>query len=158
VKRLLFYPSISFLIILDSLLLSRPNFIGKVGLAIYHYNYLKTFPKALLTVSIGTGLAIVTCEAVIYFATRGKMGRRISNVIFLTSVVVSSGLLIRAAVEFSSGAYSHSGIQFRIGACMLPFILLLVFLFGLTKLPKRTFPTPESALVEEAKRIINQGN
>src|SRR5438046_714068 len=102
-KRLIFYPFISFLIVLDSLLLSRPNFLGKLGLAVYHYNYLRTFPKALLTVSIVLGIAMAICEAIAYFANRGKLGRRMSNGILLVLVVVCSGLLIKTTLDFSGG-------------------------------------------------------
>src|SRR5678816_3893263 len=110
-KRLIFFPFIGFLVILDCLLLSRPNFLGKVGLAIYHYNYLRTFPRALLTGSIGMSIAISVCEAIVYLANRGLLGRRISNAIFLVLSVICSGLLIKTIVDFSSGSYSHTGLQ-----------------------------------------------
>ena len=154
-KRLIFYPFISFLVVLDGLLLSHPNLLGKVGLKIYHYTYLRSFPKALLTVAVVTAIAIAICEVIIYFANKGTLGRRFSNVILLVLSVVCSGLLIKTIMDFSGGSYGKTGLQFRTDACMLPLLLLLVFLYGLTKLPKRTFPAPESALVDEANRIIN---
>jgi hypothetical protein len=156
-KRLVFYPAVSFLVVLDGLLLSRPNLLGKVGLKIYHYTYLRSFPKALLTATVVIGIAVVICEAIVYFANSGTLGRRVSNAILLFLVVICAGLLIKTTMDFSGGSYGYTGIQFRIGACLLPLNLLLVFLFGLTKLPKRTFPTAEAALVEEANRIINSG-
>jgi hypothetical protein len=154
-KRLFFYPFISFLVVLNGLLLSRPNLLGKVGLKIYHYTYLRSFPKALLTVVLVTGIAIALCEVIAYFANRGALGKRASNATLLLLAVICSGLLIKTVMDFSGGSYGHTGLQFRMGACLLPTNLLLVFLFGLTRLPKQTFPAAGAALVEEANRIIN---
>ncbi len=61
-----FFIVMALLSVIDSLLLAKPNLMGKVGLLIYKYNYLRTIPRAMLTVSIVVGSAMVFGELIIY--------------------------------------------------------------------------------------------
>jgi hypothetical protein len=58
------------LIVLDAVLIRSPNLIGKIGLWFYKYHYLRTFPKALLTVSLVIGIAAIIAEIIRYIVKK----------------------------------------------------------------------------------------
>jgi hypothetical protein len=133
---LLFYSIIMFLVIIDSLLLSSPNLLGKIGLFIYKYQYLQSFPRTLLTVSLVILVAMVLAES-IRLLVRSKFIRRgIGFTILFILVMGSIAILIKTGLDFSKWTYGHTGLRFRYGAYLLPVMLILVFGYGLVTLPR----------------------
>lgn len=137
-RSLLFYTIIVFLVLTDSLLLSSPNLLGKIGLFIYKYQYLRSFPKTLLTVTIVIFVAILVVE-IIQWMVRTKFIRRgLGLFVLLLFVGLSVAILIKTGLDFSKWTYGHTGQRFKYGAYLLPSILILVFGYGLFTLPKLT--------------------
>jgi hypothetical protein len=154
-SRLNFYLFIAALIILDAVLIRSPNLLGKIGLLIYKYHYLRTFPKALLTVSLVIGVATIFSET-IRFAVKKKVLKNLAGkVLFFLLTALSVALAIKVGLDFSSGSYEHTGLRFRSGAYLLPVILVVVFMYGWLTLPKIPMPFPESpGMNEEGKSNI----
>src|SRR6188768_3262339 len=134
--RLTFYLFIAALVVLDAVLLRSPNLLGKIGLIIYKYSYLRTFPKALLTVSAVVGISIFIVEFIRWMTVKEVFKQTIARVILITFVLVCCLLLVKTYIDFTAWSYSHTGLRFRIGAYLLPAILLLVFSHSLFTLPK----------------------
>jgi hypothetical protein len=135
-KRFVFYLFIAALIVLDSVLLRSPNLLGKIGLVIYKYHYLRTFPKTLLTVSSVIIAAIVIAEIIRWLAGSGALSRRPSIAILLVLILATLGVLVKTGLDFSTWTYSHTGSRFKYGAYLLPAILLTVFGYHLFTLPR----------------------
>jgi hypothetical protein len=130
-KRLLFYLFVAALVVLDSVLLRSPNLLGKIGLIIYRYHYLRTFPKTLLTVSIVILTAVVLSE-LIRWLVRLKSIKQLVGVLFLVLLILASvAILFKTGLDFSTWTYSHTGNRFKYGAYLLPFILIVVFGYNL---------------------------
>jgi predicted small integral membrane protein len=53
-----FYVLLLILVVLDSWQMTHPNLIGRAGIFVYEYTYLRTFPRALATVAAVVGLAV----------------------------------------------------------------------------------------------------
>ena len=123
-SRLTFYLFILAMTLLDAVLLRSPNLLGKIGLWIYKYHYLRTFPKALLTVSLVVGVAIGFAELVRFGVRSAILKRGLGKIILIFLLMLSVILLVKTGMDFSSGTYSQTGIRFRIGACLLPAILI----------------------------------
>ena len=54
----------SFLLLLvlsitDAYLLAHPNLVGRLGILLYKHSYIKTFPRALLTVLLVVGISVL---------------------------------------------------------------------------------------------------
>ena len=142
--RLNFYLFIAALMLLDAVLIRSPNLLGTIGLLIYKYHYLRTFPKALLTIFLVVGVAAVISES-IRFAVKGELLKiSLAKVLFLLLTTLTVALTIKVVLDFSSGSYAHTGLRFRIGAILLPVILVVVFIYGWLTLPKVEPPFPES--------------
>lgn len=135
--RFSFFIVISLLSVIDSLLLAKPNLLGKVGLLIFKYNYLRTFPRALLTVSIVVGTAMIFGELVIYLERRKGLSKTLSGILLFFLVVACSGLLAKLYMDFSKGVYSHTGVYFKYGVFLLPVILIVVFGAAFVRLVKK---------------------
>jgi hypothetical protein len=135
--RFSFFIVISLLSVIDSLLLAKPNLLGKVGLLIFKYNYLRTFPRALLTVSIVVGTAMIFCELVLYLERRKGLSKTLSGILLFFLVVACSGLLAKLYMDFSKGVYSHTGFYFKYGVFLLPIILIVVFGAAFVRLVKK---------------------
>ena len=151
-SRLNFYLFIAALIILDAVLILSPNLLGKIGLLIYKDHYLRTFPKALLTISLVVGVATIFSET-IRFAVKKKVLKNIAGkVLFFLLTALSIALAIKVGLDFSSGSYEHTGLRFRSGAYLLPVILIVVFIYGWLTLPKIPLPFPESPVINEDSR------
>ena len=147
--RFTFYLFVMALVVLDSVLLRSPNLLGKIGLIIYKYSYLRTFPKALLTVSLVVGVATVFSEA-IHFAVKKALLKNLAGKLLLSLLTaLSVALAIKVGLDFSSGSYEHTGLRFRSGAYLLPVILVVVFGYGWLTLPKIPLPFPESTAINE---------
>jgi len=135
--RFLFFIVIALLSVIDSLLLAKPNLLGKVGLLIFKYNYLRTFPRALLTVSIVVGTAMIFAELVIYLERRKGLSKTLGGILLFFLVVACSGLLAKLFMDFSKGVYSHTGIYFKYGVFLLPLILIVIFGAAFVRLVKK---------------------
>jgi hypothetical protein len=135
-KRAMFYLLVAALIVLDSVLIRSPNLLGKIGLIIYKYSYLRTFPRTLMTVGSVVGIAVLITEIIRWMTNRRVLKRTISISILLVLTLVSIGLLVKTGVDFTAWSYSHTGLRFRIGAYLLPVILVIVFAYTLFTLPK----------------------
>jgi hypothetical protein len=135
-NRSVFYLFIAALVVLDSVLLRSPNLLGKIGLVIYKYHYLRTFPKTLLTVSSVIVGAILVAEIVRWLTSNGTLKRTASLAILLLLILATVGILIKTGLDFSTWTYSHTGSRFKYGAYLLPLILLTVFGYHLFTLPR----------------------
>lgn len=143
-RKLSFYFFLIALVILDSFLLSKPNLLGKIGLIIYKYHYLRTFPRTLLTVSIVVVIAFGLAELVSFLVKRKALKRFWGTVVLALLIVVSFAALVKTGMDFSTWTYSHTGLRFRFGAYLLPTLLIVLFTYALVKLPKPDEVFPES--------------
>ena len=148
-SRLNFYLFIAALVILDAVLIRSPNLLGKIGLLVYKYHYLRTFPKALLTVFLVVGVATVFSETIRFAVQKALLKNLAGNVLFFLLTALSVALAIKVGLDFSSGSYGHTGLRFRSGAYLLPAILVVVFVYGWLTLPKISLPFPKSPVMNE---------
>jgi hypothetical protein len=139
-KRLMFYCFILAMIVLDSVLLRSPSLLGKIGLIIYKYSYLRTFPKALLTVSLVVGIAVVVAETIRILVVNGKIKKITGSFLLIFFLLASISMLIKTGIDFTAWSYSHTGYRFRFGAYLLPFIWMVVFGYHFFTLPSRPSP------------------
>lgn len=140
---LMFYGFIGLLTVLDAFLISNPNLLGKLGFIIYKYNYLRTFPHALLTVSLVVGVFILITEGLVFVINRQIFKRSMSR-LFIVIIILLVGILIKTELDFQSWSYHHTGYKLRYGAYLLPVILILVVLQGYIRV--RTKPTSSQGI------------
>lgn len=152
-NRINFYLFLIALIVLDAVLIRSPNLIGKIGLWFYKYHYLRTFPKALLTVFLVVGISMAIAEAVRFMVKKALVRRVVGQVILLILTILSLILMTKAIMVFSEGSYSHTGIRFKFGAYLLPAILGVVFVYTWITLPRLQMPLPESPVVTSNTEI-----
>jgi hypothetical protein len=148
-SRLNFYLFIAALVILDAVLIRSPNLLGKIGLLVYKYHYLRTFPKALLTVSLVIGVATIFSETIRFAVKKALIKNLAGKVLLFLLTALSVALAIKVGLDFSSGSYAQTGLRFRCGAYLLPVILVVVFAYGWLTLPKILLPFPESSVMKE---------
>jgi hypothetical protein len=134
-RKLYFYIVIACLTLIDALLLSSPNLLGKLGLMIYKYSYLRTFPRTLITVSIAVSIAILIAEFVGLLVRNKTVKRSFGIILLLIFVTLSAAALYKTIIDFSAWAYSHTGQRFRYGAYLLPCLLMLIFGHRIINLP-----------------------
>lgn len=132
--RLLYFVILALLSVIDALLISKPNFLGKLGLWLFKYSYLRTFPRALVTVSIVVGAALLLSEIVLFITRREVISKGVGLMISLVFVLASGGILFKIFHDFSKGIYSHTGADFRYGVFLLPSILILIFTIALLRM------------------------
>ncbi len=120
-KNPFFYVLMAVLVLLDGWLMAHPNLIGRAGVFFYDYNYLKTFPRALGTVSAVVVLALLLAWLF------SKAGRLVAIVLLLILVLASGYWLVDSYTVFNSGVYRLTGAGFRAGAILLPGLITLVF-------------------------------
>lgn len=142
--RFTFYLFVVAMALLDAVLIRSPNLLGKIGLIIYKYHYLRTFPRALLTVSLVVGVSIVISELIRLTVTKAKLKRSAGKLVLTALILLATALLVNTLMDFSSGAYSQTGLRFRIGACLLPAILMIVFVYYWITLPTISPALPEN--------------
>lgn len=142
-SRLLFYGLIGILTGLDAFLISNPNLLGKLGFIIYKYHYLRTFPHALLTVSLVVGVVILITEGLVLMINR-QIFKRSMSALFLVIIVLLIGILVKTELDFQSWSYNHTGYKLRYGAYLLPVILILVVLQGYLRV--RTKPASSEGI------------
>lgn len=136
-KKVYFYVVVVCLVLIDALLLSSPNLLGKIGLVIYKYFYLKNFPRTLLTVSILILAAILVAEFIGLLVKNKKLKRSFGIILLLVLVVLSGAVLYQTVVSFLAWTYAHTGLRFRYGAYLLPCILMFVFGYKIFNLPEK---------------------
>ena len=134
IRRVAFYWVLLTLMLVDSWLLSKPNILGKIGLIIYKYHYLRSFPRTLLTVWIVVSSAVLIVLLVQYLMKHEKLTRTVATVILAVFAAFSLLIMLKVYVDFTSWSYSHSGIKFRYGAYLLPLILIVVFSNGIVQI------------------------
>lgn len=154
IRKVTFYWFVATLVLIDSWLLSKPNILGKIGLIIYKYHYLRSFPRTLLTVWIVVSAAIVIVWIIQRLTTSGKLSRNVSLWILSGCLAAVSLMLVKVVIDFTSWSYSHSGVKFRYGAYLLPGILMLVLGNGILGLLTGMKPQPAVAL--ETEGAINE--
>jgi hypothetical protein len=125
--RILYLTIIALLSIIDALLLAKPNFLGKIGLWLFKYSYLRTFPRAMVTVSIVVGTAIAISELIVLIAKKKWIKKGWGLTLLLLFILASGGILAKVIHDFSKGIYSHTGVYFRYGVFLLPSILIIAF-------------------------------
>jgi hypothetical protein len=135
IRKVTFYWILCTLVLIDSWLLSKPNILGKIGLLIYKYHYLRSFPRTLLTVWIATSTCVLIVFIVQYLLKQEKMSRLIATVVLAACAVGSLLILGKVYLDFTSWSYSNSGLKFRYGAYLLPLILAFIFISGLMTIP-----------------------
>ncbi len=129
-SNLSFYLILAVLVLADAWLLAHPNLLGKLGVLMYNYDMIKTFPRALATVGITTLIAV---GITLFLQNKNKQ----TALLVLGLLTLSAaGLLINTYFKFSSGTYALTGAGFKTGALLMPIILLLVFGNGLYEASK----------------------
>ncbi len=124
-RNLSFYLILVVLVVVDAWLLAHPNLLGKLGVLVFKYDMIRTFPRALATVGISALLSTLIVEFI------PKAGKQTALIVLGILTVVSIGLLINTIMKFSSGSYALTGAGFKTGAILMPIILLLIFGNGL---------------------------
>lgn len=114
------------LTITDAFLLAHPNLIGRVGILFYNYFYLKTFPRALLTVGITIGVAWGLTEL-----CKRALSARAAVLVLALLLVGAVAILLNVYFKFSSGTYRLTGKAFIYGAHLLPILLISIFAQGI---------------------------
>ena len=131
-----FYSALVGLIILNALLLSKPNLLGKIGLIVYKYYYLRSFPRTLFTVTLVCTLAVALMEFISYLVRRRIIARTFGIVMLGLFVALGFAQLVKTGIDFSAWTYSHTGLSFRLGAFMLPTVVIAIFTYGWLGLPR----------------------
>jgi len=108
--------------ITDAYLLAHPNLVGKLGILLYKHNYIKTFPRALITVVLVVGISLLISELLYRFVSRKK-----ALISYLILLSVSLFWFIYVYATFSSFSYRITGKAFIYGAHLLPVILIGLF-------------------------------
>lgn len=134
-RKIFFYILVAALVLIDALLLSSPNLLGKVGLMIYKYFYLKNFPRTLATVTILVVAAVLIAEFIALLVRNKRLKRSFGIILLLVFVVLSGFVLYQTIVSFQAWTYAHTGQRFRYGAYLLPCIFMLIFAYKMFTLP-----------------------
>ena len=138
-NQLFFYILLALLVITDAWLLAHPNLLGKIGVWMYKYDYLKTFPRALGTVALATGVTLGICLLV-----RRLLAKSIATIALWVMALAVAFVFVQTLVQFSSGSYAHTGAGFKTGAILLPFVLLVVVAQNIWELSQRPKPEDEN--------------
>lgn len=134
IRKVAFYWLVLTLILIDSWLLSKANILGKVGLIIYKHHYLRSFPRALLTVWIVVSISILIVLLVQFLLKQKKVSKIGATFILCFFVLASLSILAKVYIDFTAWSYTHSGLKFRYGAHLLPLMLIMIFVNGLIQI------------------------
>lgn len=129
-RNLSYYLILVVLAVVDAWLLAHPNLIGRLGILFFKYDMIKTFPRALATVSI----AVLISVGIVSFIP--KAGKQTALLVLGILTLVSIGVLVNTILKFSSGSYAMTGAGFKTGAVLMPIILVLIFGNGLLEMVK----------------------
>lgn len=138
IRKVSYYWILLTLMLVDSWLLSKPNLLGKIGLIIYKYHYLRSFPRTLLTVWIVVSISVLIVLQVQFLMKREKLSRLISTAVLAACFIASAFIMTKVAIDFTSWSYSHTGLKFRLGAYLLPAILMIIFGNGIIQLQAKS--------------------
>lgn len=116
-----FYILLLVLVVLDGWLLAHPNLIGQAGVFFFDYEAIATFPKALGTVALVTGVSLL----ISWLA--GRLSQAVSILIRVALLAATAFYLFQSFTQYNSGIYKLTGAGFRAGAILLPGLLVLVF-------------------------------
>ncbi len=130
-SRISFYALIIVLTVMDAFLISNPNLLGKLGFVIYKFSYLRTFPRALLTVSIVVGVLFIITQSVVWLSKKEWLPKKLSVSVLVFVLLLFVLIWVKTAYDFQSWSYGHSGLKLKYGAYLLPFILIVVTASGL---------------------------
>ena len=131
---------------IDAYLIAKPNLLGKLGFIIYKYNYLRTFPRALLTVAIVVAVVWGITQLIVWLGYKEIIVKRTAILILTILMLLFVFTGIKTALDFQSWAYSHSGHKLKYGAYLLPVILIFVTGSGLIQVFRQTPRFPESPI------------
>jgi hypothetical protein len=148
-KHRSFYIVLIILVFLDGVLLASPNLIGKIGLLIYKHYYLRTFSRTLITITLVCGSFALICLVFQMLVNRKLLRRNVARFflsVLLIFVVIAFGRII---LDFSSWSYSHTGWRFKLGAYLLPLIVMFILVYTMLTLKKEEF-----LLNDERKQIV----
>ncbi len=106
----------------DAYLLAHPNLIGKIGVLVYKHSYIKTFPRALITVLLVVGISVILAEILYRF-----VGYKKATLFYGLLLSVSVFWFGYVFLTFSSFSYRITGKAFIYGAHLLPIILMGLF-------------------------------
>ncbi len=124
--------ALSLLGITDAWLISHPNILGKLGIFVYKYSMIKTFPNALITVFITLGI----CYALAFFFAKNKPAVWAKYGLII-GLVLCIAVLAQVVFKFSGGTYKHTGASFRYGMILLPILMTAIFGMALTEKTQR---------------------
>ncbi len=108
--------------ITDAYLISHPNIIGRLGIFVYHYDMLKTFPRALITVF----LSLAVCLALV-FVSELLVQKPWAKFIPWLGLIASLAILVQVFLKFSHGSYRLTGQSFKFGMHLLPVLMAYIF-------------------------------
>ncbi len=154
-RKLLFYSVLTGLVILNSFLLANPNILGKIGLILYNYHYLRSFPRTLMTVSLVVGTSVALAELINFLVKNHVVNRKTGIIMLSVLTLVAIVVLVNTAIAFSKWTYSHTGLRFELGAIVLPTLLICVFVYTLLMLPPEPEAFPESPAAKEQMHTQN---
>lgn len=130
-----FYLLLLLLVVLDGWLMAHPNLIGRLGVFIYEYDYLATFPRALGVVSGVVGVALLLSLAI------SRLSQPVTIGLLTALAAAGSYWLLSSINQFTSGVYKLTGAGFRAGAILLPGLVVAVFTRSLyEKITNRSRP------------------
>jgi hypothetical protein len=136
-KQYLYYLLLTTAVIVDAWLISHPNLLGKFGIWFYKYSYFSNFTKSLITVSI-TALISSILAAIIKRFTKASTSRIILGIL----TILSLAMAVQLFIQFSSGTYKLTGTSFKTGICLLPVILVFIFLKNFLEIQTKTVQKP----------------
>lgn len=116
-----FYILLLVLVVLDGWLLAHPNLIGQAGVFFFEYDYIATFPKALGTVALVVGIALIISW------TGSRLSQPVAIGVLVALLAASAYYLFQSFTQYNTGVYKLTGAGFRAGAILLPGLLVLVF-------------------------------
>lgn len=116
-----FYVLLLVLVVLDGWLLAHPNLIGQAGVFFFDYDYIATFPKALGTVALVVGIALIISW------TGSRLSQPVAIGVLVALLAASAYYLFQSFTQYNTGVYKLTGAGFRAGAILLPGLLVLVF-------------------------------
>ena len=115
-----FYILLLVLVVLDAWLLSHPNLIGQAGVFFFDYEAIRTFPKAVGTVSLVVGVTVL----ISWLA--GRLRQAVALVISVALLAASIYYLFQSFNQYNTGIYKLTGAGFRAGAILLPGLVVMI--------------------------------
>lgn len=143
-KHRSFYIILLILIFLDSVLLASPNLLGKLGILIYKYYYLKTFSRTLFTVSLVCGSFALVTFLIQMLVDRQLLKKSVARFFLFLLLIFVIGIYAKVIIDFSSWSYSHTGWRFKLGAYLLPLVVMYIIIYTIATLKREQFPLKET--------------